>query len=234
MYVRRIKSRPSMIGIHTVETLLKSILCRVPSVDTRKIFPAFMDACTNYSPHANKHAATLTDLRASHNQNVQGTLFEYFCLMYLTRVRKYPSVWMLCDVPQDILSAHHMSTHDLGIDLVALAPDGSHHAIQCKFRSRRPVTWRDLSTFYSLCGVTGSWGKCIVMTSAPYIRRVGKRPVHHTSICKATFDGIPRAHWYALAGFDSNQEPNQVIAAKNDELRARREKFLQSLEHMEK
>ena len=37
------------------------------------------------------------------------------------------------------------------------------------------LKWKQLSTFYALCGRTGPYEKYIVFTTADYVRRVGKK-----------------------------------------------------------
>lgn len=119
--------------------------------------------------------------------------------------------------------AFALGKKDMGIDLVAQTTDNQWIAIQCKYRrkpkrSRAPngkkiywsVTWKDLSTFYSLCQRTGpynnsgnysSWLKHAVMTNAPSVNRQGRKNDKDLSICIGSFRNIPKNVWLAIIGY---------------------------------
>jgi predicted helicase len=61
-------------------------------------------------------------------------------------------VWLLNEVPLDILSNLNIPRKDQGIDLVLLDKHDQFHAIQCKFRTNvnEIIPWAELATFYGL------------------------------------------------------------------------------------
>jgi hypothetical protein len=42
-------------------------------------------------------------MRNRDNKKIRGDIFEEFCVLYLQHVKKYPRVWLLKDVPDDII-----------------------------------------------------------------------------------------------------------------------------------
>jgi hypothetical protein len=75
------------------------------------------------------------------------------------------------------------------------------HAVQCKFRSRGIVSWRDLSTFEALCARTGPWRRHLVMTNASAVKRQGLKQAKDLTFARGTFMTLSRHEWTRLAGF---------------------------------
>ena len=82
-------------------------------------------------------------------------------------------VFKLKDCDETLLKNLSLKKRDVGIDIIAIDQEGNVDAVQCKFRRRGTVRWRELSTFEALCSRTGSWNKHIVMTNQEFVRREG-------------------------------------------------------------
>ena len=64
------------------------------------LFDAFLIKCQTYYETP---AHTFTEMRNRDNKKIRGDIFEEFCVLYLQHVKKYPRVWLLKDVPDDII-----------------------------------------------------------------------------------------------------------------------------------
>ncbi len=88
------------------------------------------------------------------NNKEKGNAFELLTKLYfkLNPVYAfYEEVWLLHEVPSQIIEQIGIPAHDLGIDLIA--KDGEeYHAIQCKFHTETnsSVTFKEVATFISL------------------------------------------------------------------------------------
>ena len=71
------------------------------------------------------------------NQKVKGDIFECFCKQYLIHCYGMITVWLLSEVPDDVLLKLNLKRKDYGIDLIGIDKNGKYHAIQAKFRKRR-------------------------------------------------------------------------------------------------
>jgi hypothetical protein len=184
------------------------------------LFDAFINDCQRtYS----KSAHSLVEMRLRDNKKIKGDIFEIFCVLYLKYIKGYQNVYLLKDVPQDILNKLSMKRRDMGIDLV-VESDGIYHAVQCKYKiqsqkRKTGVTWRTLSTFYALCMRTGPWSKHIVMTNCDYVSHQGKKNTKDMSICLNTFRKIKREDWLKMCNIES--EPINNTLSK-EELRKKR------------
>jgi len=181
--------------------------------------------------------------KATYSMKVKGDLFEQLCCD-LIMAGGFPQLrlnhlWRLKDLPQDIRLGLRIPQQDVGIDLVGCT---SAHwvAIQCKYRKRpnhvkRPngqfnrwqVTWKDLSTFLALAGQTGPWGHLYVMTSAPSIHWEGGGSTLRnqvTSICRGSFQAVPREIWDRLAG-----DPGHQLGTEVKDLKEARNTWLDKL-----
>ncbi len=88
------------------------------------------------------------------NKKQKGDAFEVLTKLYFKLSPKYSfydEVWMLSEVPTNILEEIGIPGHDLGIDLIAKTGK-EYHAIQCKYHSdnNQSVTFKEVSTFISL------------------------------------------------------------------------------------
>ena len=69
----------------------------------------------------------------------------------------------------------------MGIDLLGIDDEDRYYAIQAKYRKRPnsekkiSITWKQLSTFYALCLNSGPYHKHIIITTADYVRHIGKK-----------------------------------------------------------
>jgi len=165
---------------------------------------------------------TVADLKLLSTRH-RGFIFELFCREYLLNVAKYDEAYLLNDLPDAVRTELRLSKQDLGIDIIARCR-GDWVAVQCKFRTCRrdnPVSWRDLSTFLSLCQRSGPYARHIVMTSAPSVRRVGGKQEKDLSICRQTFEKMDRTQWLLLLGDSGDKLPGSV-ASSAEEMRQKR------------
>jgi hypothetical protein len=149
-------------------------------------------------------AHSFTDMRVRDNKKIRGDMFEDFCVEYLKHVKGYDNVWLLEDVPEELLVKLRMQRRDVGIDLVA-EKSGRYSAIQCKYKKQETsktkiVTWKALSTFYALCMRTGPWDKYIVMTNCSYVRHMGKKTPKDVSYCLGTLRKTSKEEWLKMCG----------------------------------
>jgi hypothetical protein len=176
-------------------------------------------------------AHTLQEMRTRENKKIRGDIFEEFCALYLKHVSGYEDVWLLKDVPEEILTQLSMKRRDMGIDLV-VRHRGEFYAIQSKYKKYEPlkktyITWKALSTFYALCMRTGPWKKYIVMTNCNYACHQGKKTEADVSICLGTFRNISSDNWLRMCSIPVEE----VIAPSltSDELRQKRLAFYSSV-----
>jgi len=149
-------------------------------------------------------AHSFVDMRVRDNKKIRGDMFENFCVEYLKHVKGYDNVWLLEDVPEELLTKLSMQRRDVGIDLVA-EKGGRYSAVQCKYKKQETaktkiVTWKALSTFYALCMRTGPWDKYIVMTNCSYVRHMGKKTPKDVSYCLGTLRKTTKEEWLKMCG----------------------------------
>jgi hypothetical protein len=126
----------------------------------------------------------------------KGALFEQLCALALRRT--YAQVWRLAELPDALREQLALRRADFGIDLVAQDARGACTAVQAKFRATR-LTWRELSTFDALAHRTGPWIAHLVMTTAPSIRRIGRRTALDKSYCLGSWRSLPLEFWLDAA-----------------------------------
>lgn len=211
-----------MNNINTnLQKLLHTIYLRRPP----NLFDEFIKECeASYS----KPAHTLTELRTRNNKKIRGDLFEDFCLLYLKYVKGYETVWLLEDVPNDILYSLAMKRQDMGIDIVVSHKD-VFYAVQCKYKKKEQrktsISWSALSTFYALCLRTGPWEKYIVMTTADYTRHQGIKTEKDLSICIGSLRGIKADDWLNMCELNAPRVEDIVKQPTDAETRAKRLAF---------
>ena len=149
-------------------------------------------------------------------------MFEEFSVLYLKNVKKYNNVWLLKDVPDDILEKLNLKRRDMGIDLIA-ENNGLYYAVQCKYKKHtchkkyNVLSWKVLSTFYALCLKTGPFDKYIVMTNCNYVRHAVKQNEKDLSICLKSFENITKDQWLSMCDVhnykleNNNIEKHQII-----------------------
>jgi hypothetical protein len=158
------------------------------------------------SSYHGRRTPGMREMRLRDDKVRQGKVWEHFCVEWLRAQRTrsgederrpvYKAVWLLSDLPEDVLDAVGLFRQDAGIDAVAElheeqpatmydATDASLKqrrdsvvlsrfiAVQCKFRKpgklgrAKRLPWKELCTFVGLSAVTGPWVRGLVMTNAP-------------------------------------------------------------------
>ena len=148
-------------------------------------------------------AHSLSEMRMRDNKKVRGDIFEEFCVLYLKFVKGHKNVWLLKDVPDEILLKLNVARRDMGIDIVVETTEDKFLAVQCKYKKHISVkqnilSWKSLSTFYALCLRTGPWEKYIVMTNCVYTRHQGKKTKQDVSYCLKTLQNITKDEWLSM------------------------------------
>ena len=162
-----------------------------------------------FNTYFHRSVNNMMDLRKRNAKN-KGECFEVFCTLYL-QSRGY-TVWMLRDLPEDLMQQLSLTRQDVGIDLVAKVdqtskkgePQTLYFAVQCKYRSPsrdyqgrtvHKVNWKDISTFLSLCTRTGPWTKHMIMTNAQSVAWKGHKTKKDYTIARNTFNKQPSTYW---------------------------------------
>lgn len=174
---------------------LHTVFLRSPE----NLFDEFIQECQRWY---SQPAHTLQEMRTRDNKKIRGDIFEDFCVLYLKEVRGYQDVWLLEDVPEDILVSLSLKRRDMGIDII-VRHSGEWYAIQCKYKApsqgkKSYITWSALSTFYAMCLRTGPWAKYIVMTNCDYTRHQGPKGPKDLSICLGTFRATSSDQWLKM------------------------------------
>ena len=107
---------------------------------------------------------------------------------------------------------------------VLIYKDGEFVAVQCKFRTKRNVTWQEIATFEALCARSGPWSEHIVMTNCFFVKREGSSEKDVT-ISRNAFKKLSRYEWLAMGGMGEGRTISGTFSA--DEIR---EKWLTRLE----
>ena len=145
--------------------------------------------------------AATTPLELRMRRKSIGDAWEDFCVDYLIVCENYQSAQRLTDVGDNELVTYGLGRKDMGIDLIAKDAEGHPVAVQCKFRTKGNVSWREISTFYALCARTGPWKTVSVMTNRNRVSREGNPLSHERAILCREFEAIPRHLWLVLAKY---------------------------------
>lgn len=148
-------------------------------------------------------AHSFSEMRMRDNKKIRGDIFEEFCVLYLKYVKRYKNVWLLKNVPEEILEKTHVIRRDMGIDIIVETETDTYIAVQCKYKKHvscklNILSWKALSTFYALCLRTGPWEKYIIMTNCVYTRHQGKKTKQDVSYCLKTLQNITKDEWLAM------------------------------------
>jgi predicted helicase len=178
-------------------------------------------------------AHSFSEMRMRDNKKIRGDMFEEFCVLYLKHVKGYKNVWLLKDVPDEILAKVHVARRDMGIDVIVETEAETFIAVQSKYKKHTSfkqniLSWKSLSTFYALCLRTGPWEKYIVMTNCVYTRHQGKKTKQDVSICLKTLQNITKDEWLAMCnatGYKLGFEEEKEKVMSKEELRAIRASF---------
>ena len=171
------------------------------------LFDEFLTECQKWYEIP---AHTFSEMRMRDNKKIRGDIFEEFCVLYLKNVKMHKNVWLLKDVPDEILEKLIMKRRDMGIDIVIEAHDSSFIAVQCKYKKhvstkQNILSWKSLSTFYALCLRTGPWNKYIIMTNCIYTRHQGKKTPQDVSYCLKTLQNITKDEWLRMCNVHGNK-----------------------------
>jgi hypothetical protein len=198
-----------------------------------------------------KPSSSMIELRRK-TEKSKGDLFESFCVLYLQK--KGYTCWKLKDLPDDIRESLHLTKQDVGIDLIAKCT--SNHKkeedridlwfpVQVKFRSEskdnqgrtiRRVTWRDISTFLSLCTRTGpenGWSRHMIFTNANSVCWKGKKNKKDYTIARATLTSQDKIFWSSFINKkEYDTRPNSQL--KKETINNLRENWLNRISKTEK
>lgn len=144
-----------------------------------------------------KSPSNTTILDIKREKLLLGSTWEEFCRLYL--LNEGYTVYMLAETPSEVLSSLGLRRNDVGIDIIAFNSAGCPCAVQCKFRTRGVVSWRELSTFEALCARSGPWKSHIVMTNAASVRREG-RSTKDATFAQRRFASLDRVFWMRIIG----------------------------------
>jgi len=219
------------------EALVSELGLRALTGSTGTIFDRFQELIESYTLPG--QIKTISDIKQL-TKTMKGTIFETFSKMYLLRIYGCQTVSLLKELPLETKNYFGLPTNDFGIDLIATW-NQEVYAVQCKWRnSRSPViSWRELSTFYTLCARTGilrlngqrSWDRHIVMTNCPSVARVTERQQTDFNICLGTFQGLSAGQWIILLNIPSYRVgTSSEIPLTREDLRSARLRALANLE----
>ena len=77
---------------------LHKVFLRSPT----NLFDEFIKECQRWY---SQPAHTFTEMRTRDNKKIRGDIFEDFCVLYLKEIRGYQDVWLLEDLPEDLLTS---------------------------------------------------------------------------------------------------------------------------------
>ena len=167
------------------------------------------------SETSSKPCTNLYELRErSQSKKLKGDLFEKFCKLYLTATNKYTNVWLLNEVPIEILEKIKLKKVDMGIDIICNS-NNDYYAFQAKFRQNngksRILSWTEVSTFYALCYNTGPWKNCYVITNCDSVKHAANGN-KEKSICLQTFRNISNDMWIKMySGYEYENKTSNIL-----------------------
>jgi hypothetical protein len=201
---------------------LPDMLYRIYLRSPANLFDEFVSECQKWYETP---AHSLTEMRMRNNNKIKGDIFEEFCVLYLKYVKGYKNVWLLKDVPDEILSKLTMQRRDMGIDIIVETTGATYIAVQCKYKKhvstkQNILSWKALSTFYALCLRTGPWDKYIVMTNCIYTRHQGKKTKQDVSYCLKTLQNINKEEWLLMCNIQGTKigSSNEILPTISNEI----------------
>jgi len=208
---------------------LHTVFLRSPG----NLFDEFITECQRWY---SQPAHTLTEMRTRDSKKVRGDIFEDFCALYLKEVKGFQDVWLLEDLPEDLLTQLSLKRRDMGIDII-VRHNEEWYAVQCKYKTpsegkKSYITWSALSTFYAMCLRTGPWTKYIVMTNCDYTRHQGPKGPKDLSICLGSFRATNKDDWLKMCSVSGNTivvPEKSSFELTQEEIRARRLAYYDSL-----
>lgn len=193
----------------TIEKIIqKAIIKSYEKDEHHSIFDLVIKDIENWY---DRPAHDLVQMRLKESKKEKGDHFELLCQLYLKTNEKFnfQNVWLLHEVPSEILQKLAMKKRDFGIDIVCQTKSDTFTAVQVKYRKigrkkSNVITWKMLSTFYALCLKTGPWEKYIVITNADYVTHMGKKTKKDQSICIGTWKKIKTETWLKMSKINDN------------------------------
>lgn len=182
------------------------------------IFDTFLEECQKIYDAG---AHSIRELKAKCTKT-KGDIFESFSVLYLEKIKGWEKVWLLKDVPDDILNQLGLPNRDMGIDIIGYHNNG-YSAVQCKYKKKNlhkkytVVGWKELSTFQALCARSGPWQQQLVITNCDYVRHQGHKAANDKTIAKKTLQTLTRVDWLAMVGdtghrlSDTDEEKTPVV-----------------------
>jgi len=204
---------------------LQKLLYKIFLKSPNNLFDDFISECQLFY---DKPAHNLLELKQRKNTKIKGDIFEEFCVLYLLNIKKYNNVWLLKDVPEDILNNLYLQRHDMGIDII-VEHNNEFYAVQCKYkkatRTKNILSWQQLSTFYALCLKTGPYNKYIIMTNCDYTRHQGEKTNKDLSFCLKTFQNITKDEWLTMCKVEGQTIIYDDVKPTIEQLRELRLKY---------
>jgi predicted helicase len=213
---------------------LQDFLYKIYLKSPANLFDAFLLECQEWYE---RPAHSLLELKIRDNKKIKGDIFEEFSVLYLKHVKGFLNVWLLKDVPGELLEKLSMKRQDMGIDIICETSSGQFSAVQCKYKKasgfkQNVLSWRCLSTFYALCLRTGPWSKYVVITNCVYTRHQGKKTAQDVSYCLKTLQNITKEEWLKMCqihGSVLSEEETKIVGLTKEELRKAREKYFTNI-----
>lgn len=172
---------------------------------------------------------TLQDFKRKTTKH-KGDVFEEFCVLYLQSLQKFDHVWLLKDVPNDILENLGLTRRDMGIDIIA--QNGvKFTAVQAKYKKPTKnglynrLSWSACSTFYALVSRSGPWEKYWIITTAKGINRIGKKCKKDKSICLSGLKNIKTSLWWKMSGLQENGQQTVSTTQKMTQEQIRQQRL---------
>ena len=219
--------------MNNIDDCKKEIIdCIKSSVNSSKYGTVFERLTDVFKTHFEKSSTNMVELRKKNTKN-KGLIFEVFCKMYLL-ARGYYNVWLLNEVPEDVLKYLNLKRRDMGIDLIAtikipnmnedLIENYFYIPVQAKYRkigkdqfNRKihRVGWKDISTFLALTTRTGGpkgWLKHMIITNADSVTWKGKKTKKDFTYAKKTFEKCSNIFWLKMI----NQDKGRKLIDENE------------------
>lgn len=191
--------------LKTLQKKIEKAILAYHKDPTKGIFDNLLQFC---GEHYDGAAHTIAEIKQKQNTKIKGDVFEHFAWLFFTHAYKikFDHVWLLKDVPKEVLSKLKLKKSDMGIDLIA-EKGGKYWAIQAKYRKRKfktryGLTWNQLSTFFALTSRTGPYVRYVVITNTDFVphKNVGGKGEKDVSICYKGLCKIKIEDWMAMAG----------------------------------
>ena len=194
-----------IIYYHTISSFHRVMTSLAMIQEWIKMSSSFDSLVNKIETNSQRAVTGVTELK-KRGMKEKGDLWEAFCFLYLTATNAGGKVYRGVDAPAE----SKLPKIDLGIDLVLIKADGNKIAVQCKYRHKRvPTAWRkktlvtykDLSTFLTLCAATGPWSQRLVMTNCDGVSWRGhKVSAMDKVLAIGTFQSIGMDTWKMMGG----------------------------------